>query len=672
MNCARADLLHTVVPMETRLQPLSFVLSTVLLAFGPLTGCVHDHGHGRPPAVAAATTTDTATPALRTIRVTQAPDGTLNPWNHLDFRNDPNAFQFALVSDRTGGARPGIFEDAVRKLNLLQPEFVMSVGDLIEGYSTDRALVNRQWDEFQGFIRQLEMPFFYVPGNHDQSNPMQAAIWKERFGQVPYSFVYRDVLFLCLNSQEPTMHHISDGQAQWVRDTLAANPDARWILVFLHTPLWEEEYPDKSGWTAIEDSLQGRKYTVFAGHFHDYLRRIRHDSRYYILATTGGGSALRGPAYGEFDQVAWVTMTDSGPIVTNLLLDGIRADDIRTPESKDFVDTLMATGFISTDILWHTDGQAPSRQAEVRCANPLDLPVRVTFNATAPTGLAIEISPRFAATEDGRETFVLQPRSTRSLDLRVTGPLPTHPHQAQIAAAIKWEADLQPEGMSPIKLRESVAVPIVPRLVLTRPGTPIQTDGETADWPGAALFDFATPPHLQRGPATWTGPDDCSYRLGVCRDDENLYVLIDVKDDEVVALPDTPPWNQDGIELRIDTRPKAVRNKARQTSEGGLLFMGASPSPADGADPAYIVNFRKLPAGTRHHCRRTATGYVFEAAIPLQALTESGGGEFWRKEGLRLNVAVNDRDGAEQAQLWWQPDWRSTGNLPGSGTFFVE
>lgn len=65
------------------------------------------------------------------------------PWSSLRLNNDPNRFQFAIVTDRTGGHRPGIFEDGVRKLNLLQPEFVMSVGDLIEGYTEDLAELDR-------------------------------------------------------------------------------------------------------------------------------------------------------------------------------------------------------------------------------------------------------------------------------------------------------------------------------------------------------------------------------------------------------------------------------------------------------------------------------------------------------------------------------------------------
>ena len=55
------------------------------------------------------------------------------PWTSEDFLDDPQEFQFAIVSDRTGGARKGVFERAVKALNLLRPEFVMSVGDLIEG-----------------------------------------------------------------------------------------------------------------------------------------------------------------------------------------------------------------------------------------------------------------------------------------------------------------------------------------------------------------------------------------------------------------------------------------------------------------------------------------------------------------------------------------------------------
>src|SRR5262249_10357176 len=95
-----------------------------------------------------------------------------NPWNHLKVNNKPDTFRFAIVTDRTGGVRPGVFERAVEQLNWLQPEFVVCVGDLIQGGTQDTQKVERQWREFDGFVGKLEMPFFYLPGNHDISNPV--------------------------------------------------------------------------------------------------------------------------------------------------------------------------------------------------------------------------------------------------------------------------------------------------------------------------------------------------------------------------------------------------------------------------------------------------------------------------------------------------------------------
>jgi hypothetical protein len=635
------------------------VLSRIAISLGLLGPAVaHEGGHH----VAELG----GTPTPRSIRVTVNAEGRVNPWNHLDFRNDPNAFQFAIVSDRTGGARPGVFEDAVRKLNLLQPEFVMSVGDLIEGYSQDPAEVNTQWDEFQSFIRNLQMPFFYVAGNHDHSNPVMAGIWRKRFGRPYYSFVYRDVLFLCLNSQEPAMHHLSATQAQWVRETLAAHPEVRWTLAFLHTPLWE--YPAERGWPEIEAALQGRPHTVFAGHYHSYLKSERQDARYYILATTGGGSALRGPAYGEFDQVAWVTMTADGPIVANLMLDGIRADDIRTTESKPVFDALIARGF-TTDVIWLVDGRPAKHSVELESANPTAVPVDISFHLSTSPNLTAKLGQGFATTADGRSIFTLQPRSSRALTLDLAGDFPTHEHQAQIAAQLRWEARLQPDGSPPLRLDESLIIPVVPRLILPVLPGPVRMDGEDTDWSKAHLYSVMDNLWLRSPSEGWTGPDDCSFRLGVTRDETNLYLLVAVKDDRVISIAGVPPWKQDGIEVRVDFRAPAVQ-RAAQVKEDGLLFIGSSPAAGTGLDPEYIYNPASLPAGTVVCNRLTDDGYVFEASIPLQALATLYGEE-WKEDGFRLNVAVNDRDGEGQAQLWWQPDWRTRDNIPASGTFFL-
>jgi hypothetical protein len=263
--------------------------------------------------------------------------GDKNPWTTLKLNNDADQFTFAVVSDRTGGHREKVFSQAVARVNLLQPQFVMSVGDLIEGYTTKEEAIKTQWDEFDGYVKKFEMPFFYAPGNHDLANPTLVTKWGERYGKKYYSFTYKGVLFLVLCSENPPddVSAIDKEQRQWVSQTLAANKDAKWTFVFLHKPIWTAKDLDKNGWGAVEAALAGRKYTVFCGHVHRYQRFNRNGMEYYQLATTGGGSRMRGVEYGEFDHVAWVTVKKDRPVVANVLLDGILPSDLKVPESEE-------------------------------------------------------------------------------------------------------------------------------------------------------------------------------------------------------------------------------------------------------------------------------------------------------------------------------------------------
>jgi 3',5'-cyclic AMP phosphodiesterase CpdA len=260
-----------------------------------------------------------------------------NPVTHLKLNNDPAAFQFAIISDRTGGHRAKVFGRAVEQLNLLQPEFVVSVGDLIEGYTDNRERLTREWREFQGYVAKLQMPFFYVPGNHDIASKFQRRVWTERFGRTYFEFVYRDVLFLILDSEDPPgddFGRLSDDQLAWLKKVLADNKEVRWTLVFIHKPMWATPKIHPS-WDEVEKLLAGRRHTVFAGHVHRYQKDTRNGANYYMLATTGGGSMLRGVEYGEFDHIVWVTMKKEGPVLANILLDGILREDLSSIASDE-------------------------------------------------------------------------------------------------------------------------------------------------------------------------------------------------------------------------------------------------------------------------------------------------------------------------------------------------
>ena len=142
-----------------------------------------------------------------------------------------------------------------------------------------------QWDEFDGIVAQLEMPFFYVRGNHDINTPITRTAWTERRGPDYYYFKYKDVLFIALDTEgteesvapeleadlskyndlniddpeaaqafaakvnlipriseivavEPPEVYFSEQQVAWFKKVLAENKDVRWTLIFLHQPVW--------------------------------------------------------------------------------------------------------------------------------------------------------------------------------------------------------------------------------------------------------------------------------------------------------------------------------------------------------------------------------------------------------------------------------------------------
>lgn len=253
-----------------------------------------------------------------------------NPVTHLRWNENESQFQFAIVSDRTGGHRANVFAQAVEKLNLMQPAFVMSVGDLIEGGKKSDDKIGAEWKEFDGMVNKLSMPFFYVPGNHDVANKDDARFWEAKLGRRYYHFVYRNTLFLILNGYDPAgTSEIGKEQIAYAQKALQDNAKASWTLVFVHHPMWNVNNGAKNGWGAIEKTLKGRNYTVFCGHVHRYDKWVRQGMNYYQLATTGGVSRVRGVEFNEFDHFVWVTMKKDGPVLANILVDSVHPEDLK-------------------------------------------------------------------------------------------------------------------------------------------------------------------------------------------------------------------------------------------------------------------------------------------------------------------------------------------------------
>lgn len=291
------------------------------------------------------------------------------PWTGVP-TPEPETLRFAVIGDRTGLARPGVFEQAMKQVGWLKPEFVINTGDLVEGYTDDKAEVAGEWDHIKGAVAQTGVPFFHVVGNHDMGNDMMLQAWRERHGSPYYAFEYKNVLFLCLDTEDPPMPmpaamrgqfrtvmkgmaadpvgtekminaqlaqvnkgretdtdgingaRFSDAQVEFVRRTLNQHRNVRWTFMLMHKPAWTL---NSAAFDKIETMLADRPYTVIAGHNHYYKHEVRNGRDYFQMGTAGAISHQDGP--GKMDHIAWVTVDKAGPHYALVKLTGLLDKD---------------------------------------------------------------------------------------------------------------------------------------------------------------------------------------------------------------------------------------------------------------------------------------------------------------------------------------------------------
>ncbi len=255
---------------------------------------------------------------------------------------EKTGFTFLVFGDRTTGTPEGlpILEGAVADANRLQPDFVMNIGDMVQGYNTTEKWL-AQMREYKAIMSRLESPWYPTPGNHDIYGGKAAADlpigqhereFTENFGPLWYAFEYKNNWFIVLFTDEgnpetgeksfgkPECQKMSDAQFTWLKTVLERAKEAEGIYVFQHHPRWlGGNYGDD--WEKVHAAFveAGNVKAVFAGHIHRITYQIRDGIQYMTLATTGGKLEDINPEAGLMHHINHVSVRkDSAPKITIL------------------------------------------------------------------------------------------------------------------------------------------------------------------------------------------------------------------------------------------------------------------------------------------------------------------------------------------------------------------
>ncbi len=226
-------------------------------------------------------------------------------------------FHFAIVSDRTGRAVPGVYPQVWREVAAAHPDFVVTLGDAIEGLSTQAPgpedSARAEWRS----VRKdwlTNVPIYHTPGNHDIWDAASEALFTRETGRKPfYSFDSGGAHFVILDNSRT--ENLAPEQLRFLETDLQAAHPSGPRFIFFHRPFWL--IPLKLGASGFALQKLAKQYGVcciISGHGHQ-LQSAKQDGVLYLeVGSSGASLAGAGPsglgyADGWFYQYAWVTVS---------------------------------------------------------------------------------------------------------------------------------------------------------------------------------------------------------------------------------------------------------------------------------------------------------------------------------------------------------------------------
>ena len=408
------------------------------------------------------------------------------------------------------------------------PDFIMSVGNFVEGNTESLSEYKRQWKEMDSVIALVEAPFFKVGGSVDiqADNSVMRKEWINQFGATYYHFQYNQVLFLCLDTEDGEPGLISKTQLDYFTQVLKQNKDINQVFIFMNRPLWTGS--KNRNFRQLEHLLQNVDYSVFAGHRHRYAHSRRYGHEYYSLATAGGFSRLKGKEVGEIDHFIWVSFQNNKVTITNISSDGLIENRVVNDNNLAVVDLLREEKWLSIDPVVFERDSVDSFVVNVTLDNTLDRNMSVTGHLRHE---AFSFEPYLVD---------LQVRKSSTIQL----PITVKPKKVgflvqsfdSITLKLKLDASFEVNAKEISLPSEKRVVLDWTRLCPIRTST-VSVDGDLKDWDNVQFYEVKDSDYF-KNKIDWYGPSDAWFRFALQKDKKFLYLAVQTFDDHsVFSMP---------------------------------------------------------------------------------------------------------------------------------------
>jgi hypothetical protein len=225
----------------------------------------------------------------------------------------------------------------MEEIELLKPDFIINVGDLIEGYLDDPDSIQAEWDEVLSVLDGTGIPYYLVPGNHDIWDDQSEEIYRERVGEPYVSFDHENTHFVILdNSRLNSWDDIDEEQLNWLESDLDRNQDAENVLVFFHKPFWAEALENDGSDRLHEVFTEKGVDRVYTGHWHHYFHSNWDGIPYTEVGSSGGGMGVESDDEGYFYHYMFVTVEGEEVNAALIRKGNTLPDDFVTFEENQF------------------------------------------------------------------------------------------------------------------------------------------------------------------------------------------------------------------------------------------------------------------------------------------------------------------------------------------------